>query len=135
MSETLFTFLSHDGVPWNNNNAEHAIKSFAQYREVADNLLNVNGLRNYLVLLSIYQTCRYKGLSFLKFLLSKELDIDVFATRRKSIPAPTIEVYPDGTQSGRISRGRILESSRLLSDSTSRPPAGESSSRPPVATQ
>ena len=22
--ERLFTFLDHDGVPWNNNNAEHA---------------------------------------------------------------------------------------------------------------
>ena len=26
--EKLFTFLKHDGVPWNNNNAEHAIKQF-----------------------------------------------------------------------------------------------------------
>src|SRR5215831_11045296 len=23
----LFTFLDHDGVPWNNNNAEHAIEA------------------------------------------------------------------------------------------------------------
>src|SRR5262245_33874231 len=28
----LFTFLEHDGVPWNNNNAEHAIKAFARLR-------------------------------------------------------------------------------------------------------
>jgi hypothetical protein len=28
----LFTFLDHDGIPWNNNNAEHAIKHFAKYR-------------------------------------------------------------------------------------------------------
>jgi hypothetical protein len=26
----LFTFLEHDGVPWNNNNAEHAVKYFAK---------------------------------------------------------------------------------------------------------
>ena len=26
----LFTFLDHDGVPWNNNNAEHAIKAFSK---------------------------------------------------------------------------------------------------------
>ncbi|MEA2712424.1 MAG: hypothetical protein QOK27_385, partial [Gemmatimonadales bacterium] len=32
----LFTFLDHDGVPWNNNNAEHAIKAFAYYRTVFD---------------------------------------------------------------------------------------------------
>ena len=31
--EKLFTFIHHDGVPWNNNNAEHAIKQFAYYRE------------------------------------------------------------------------------------------------------
>src|SRR5207249_11100506 len=34
----LFTFLSYDSVPWNNNNAEHAIKKFAYYREIADGL-------------------------------------------------------------------------------------------------
>jgi hypothetical protein len=26
--EKLFTFIHYDGVPWNNNNAEHAIKQF-----------------------------------------------------------------------------------------------------------
>ena len=28
--DKLFTFLSRDGVPWHNNNAEHAIKAFAK---------------------------------------------------------------------------------------------------------
>ena len=32
--DTLFTFLRYDGVPWNNNNAEHAIKAFAGLRDV-----------------------------------------------------------------------------------------------------
>ena len=32
----LFTFLDYDGVPWNNNYAEHAIKAFARYRRFAD---------------------------------------------------------------------------------------------------
>jgi hypothetical protein len=32
----LFTFLDYDGVPWNNNNAEHAIKAFARYRRFAN---------------------------------------------------------------------------------------------------
>ena len=31
--DKLFTFIQHDGVPWNNNNAENAIKRFAYYRE------------------------------------------------------------------------------------------------------
>ena len=30
----LFTFLDYDGVPWNNNNAEHAIKAYAALRNV-----------------------------------------------------------------------------------------------------
>lgn len=29
--DRLFTFLDYDGVPWNNNNVEHAIKPFAKY--------------------------------------------------------------------------------------------------------
>ena len=31
----LFTFLAYDGIPWNNNNAEHAIKAFARLRNSA----------------------------------------------------------------------------------------------------
>ena len=30
--DKLFAFLNYDGIPWNNNNAEHAIKPFAYYR-------------------------------------------------------------------------------------------------------
>ena len=68
---TLFRFIDHDGVPWNNNNAEHAVKQFAYYREIADGLLTEAGLNQYLVLLSISLTCKYKGVTFLKFLLSQ----------------------------------------------------------------
>jgi hypothetical protein len=55
------------------------------------------GLKDYLVLLSLCHTCRYRGISFLKFLLSRERDIDAFgrpgrARRRR----PRIEVYPKG---------------------------------------
>src|SRR5207247_5850950 len=76
--EKLFTFLDHDGVPWNNNNAEHAVKSFAYYRQVADGRFSESGLNEYLVLLSIDQTCRYKEVSFLQFLLSQKKDIDAY---------------------------------------------------------
>ena len=31
--DRLFTFLDHDGIPWNNNNAEHAIKAFVRLTE------------------------------------------------------------------------------------------------------
>ena len=32
----MFTFLDFDDVPWNNNNAEHAIKAFALLRRVIE---------------------------------------------------------------------------------------------------
>ena len=77
----LFTFLDYDGVPWNNNNAEHAIKPVAKYRRLVKGRVTEAGLTDYLVLLSIQQTCDYKGISFLEFLLSKEKDIDKFFER------------------------------------------------------
>jgi len=86
----LFEFLGHDGVPWNNNNAEYAIKQFARYREISGGVMTESGLNDYLVLLSIEETCRYRGLSFLRFLLSGEKDLyqcyDQVRKRRPSTP-------------------------------------------------
>jgi hypothetical protein len=95
--DKLFTFIKYDGVPWNNNNAENAIKQFAYYRENRVGVMKEVGLEDYLVLLSIFQTCRCKGLSFLQFLLSGEQDIDTFAasTRRRR-PQPDLPLYPKG---------------------------------------
>ena len=75
----LFTFLDYDGVPWNNNNAEHAVKAFARIRHVLRGSSTDKGLRDYLVLLSICETCKARGINFLEFLRSRESDIDVFS--------------------------------------------------------
>ena len=61
----LFTFLEFDDVPWNNNNAEHAVKAFGRgIRGDIDGRTNKQGVKDYLVLLSIYQTCEYRRLIF-----------------------------------------------------------------------
>ena len=78
----LFTFLSHDGIPWNNNNAEHAIKAFARLRRAILGLSTPKGIDEYLILLSICQTCKYQGLDFLDFLRSGETDMQAFAENR-----------------------------------------------------
>ncbi len=78
--EKLFEFLHHDNVPWNNNAAEHAVKAFALYRAITDGVFSRDGIRQYLIFLSIYQTCRLKEIDFLKFLLSKRKDIDIYAS-------------------------------------------------------
>ena len=79
--QELFEFLRHDGVPWNNNNAERAVKGFAQYRAISEGVMTERCLNDYLVLLSIEQTCRYREVSFLRFLLSGEKDLDRYGER------------------------------------------------------
>ena len=80
--DKLFTFLSRDGVSWNNNNAEHAIKAFAKLRRTIVGLSTAKGIEEYLVLLSICQTCKYSGVDFLDFLRSGEKGIHAFAERK-----------------------------------------------------
>jgi hypothetical protein len=80
-SRELFTFLDYDGIPWNNNNAEHAIKYFAKYRRLVNGRVTETGLTAYLKLLSLYETCRYQEIGFLEFLVSKEKEMDRFAAR------------------------------------------------------
>ena len=78
----MFTFLDFDDVPWNNNNAEHAVKAFASVRRVIEGPTTEKGLRDFLVLLSISQTCKYRNVDFLGFLRSGTKDIDDFGTRK-----------------------------------------------------
>ncbi len=96
--EKLFTFIEYDGVTWNNNVAEHAIKRFALYRKDTVRSLEETGIRDYLTLLSICHTCRMRGVSFLRFLLSGEQDLDLFRSKSHRHPHSNgmeIEVYPD----------------------------------------
>ena len=93
----LFTFIHRDGVSWSNNLAENAIKQFGYYRDDVGRSVKEAGLSEYLVLLSLYQTCRVRGLSFLKFLLSRERDIDMFFDgKRPRRRARALEMYPKG---------------------------------------
>ena len=94
--EELFTFLNHDGVPWNNNNVEHAIKAFARLRRAIEGLSTPKGIEEYLILLSVCQTCKYMGVDFLDFLRSGEKDIHAFAEsrRRRRRRSPASELKP-----------------------------------------
>jgi predicted RecB family nuclease len=94
--EALFTFLDHDDIPWNNNNAEHAVKAFALLRRDLDGLATENGIREYLTLLSVCQTCKYMGVDFLDFLRSGEKDIHAYAESRGGRRRRTQASQPDG---------------------------------------
>ncbi len=82
----LFTFLRYDGVPWNNNNAEHAIKAFARLRDIISGTSTKKGVDEYLTLLTVAQTCEYQGLDFLNFLRSGEKDVETYSCGRRRYP-------------------------------------------------
>lgn len=93
----------HDGVSWNNNLAEYAIKRFACYRKGTVGSLKEDGIADYLTLLSLAHTCRIRGVSFLRFLLSRELDLDSFSTRRGIRRfGQEVDTYPDGFMPTRL---------------------------------
>jgi hypothetical protein len=100
--EKMFTFLDNDGVPWNNNNAEHAIKRFAKYRRNNDGYFTERSLREYLVLATVFETCEFNNINVLKFLLSKETTLEGLlrmAGRRAdrvSEARPDLLASPDG---------------------------------------
>jgi Transposase IS66 family len=74
--EKLFIFLDCDGVPWNNNNAEHAVRAFTRLRNMMASS-TAKGTADYCVLLSVQQTLRYRGIDFLDFLRSGKTEIGV----------------------------------------------------------
>jgi hypothetical protein len=78
---SLFTFLTQDGIPWENNMAERALRQLAVQRKISNTFWK-RVAPQYLLLLAISQTCRFQGKSFLKFLLSKETDLDSFRRTR-----------------------------------------------------
>ena len=72
----MFTFLDYDGIPWNNNNAEHVIKKFAKYRKAFDGYFTQHSLQDYLVLASVFATCELNNVNVLRFLLSGEKTLE-----------------------------------------------------------
>lgn len=79
--DSLFTFLTQDGIPWENNMAERAIRQLAVQRKISYTF-SKRVAPQYLLLLAISQTCRFQSKSFLKFLLSEETDLDSFRRTR-----------------------------------------------------
>jgi hypothetical protein len=79
--DSLITFLTLDGIPWETNMAERAIRQLAVQRKISGSF-SKRVAPQYLLLLAISQTYRFQEKSFLKFLLSKETDVDAFRRTR-----------------------------------------------------
>ena len=62
---------------WNNNNAEAAVKAFALHRRSVNGIVTASRLPQYLEMLSVAQTWRYRKMSFLDVLRRKaKMDIE-----------------------------------------------------------
>ncbi len=85
--ESLFSFLKCDGVPWNNNAAERAIRHLAVQRKISGSFTS-GGATEYLRLLGISQSCRFQNKSFLGFLLSGSTDLASFEKRKRRTSCP-----------------------------------------------
>ena len=96
--DKLFTFMSNDGVPWNNNNAENAIRAFAALRERIGGHCTEKSLRHYLTLLSISETCKRRGLCFFDFLCSGDKSLENFIAHRTSPRSKKRTVHTYKTQ-------------------------------------
>jgi hypothetical protein len=78
----LFTFLDKDGIPWHNHTAERALRHIAVQRKISGSFFE-KSMQHFLLLLGISQTCQFQDKSFLKFLLSKVLDLDAFQSPKR----------------------------------------------------
>ena len=108
--ESLFTFLTQDGIPWENNMAERAIRQLAVQRKISGSFFKrVAG--HYLLLLAISQTCRFQEKSFLKFLLSKETDLDSF---RQTRPVRYSYAVDDAEEHAGAASHRVIKVQRSM---------------------
>lgn len=81
--EKIFLFIEYDNIPWNNNNAEHSIKPFAKWRKKISKTLTKKNIEDHLILLSILQTCKYRGVNFFEFLKSGETSISEYSGKHR----------------------------------------------------
>lgn len=66
----FFEFINHNDVLWHNTYAEHSIKLIAKHRNKNIKSFKCNHLADYAVLMSIYQSCHFQGINFLKYMLN-----------------------------------------------------------------
>jgi len=99
LAESLFTFLRDDNIPWNNNNAEHAVHYFAKVRRFTDGTFTSSSIDELLTLVTVLQTCEYRGVNALQFLLSGGTSLAAMTgrKRRHRTPASIPSVNPLST--------------------------------------
>ncbi|MDI6643011.1 MAG: transposase, partial [Candidatus Hodarchaeaceae archaeon] len=65
--EGLFTFLDVEGVGWNNNEAERALRPSVVVRKNSYGSKSELGARNHAILMTIGENCKKHGENFMSF--------------------------------------------------------------------
>jgi hypothetical protein len=60
----ILTFVEHTNVPFHNNYAEYLIRIGVLKRKISGGSVSAEGAESYAILLSIYVTCKLRGISF-----------------------------------------------------------------------
>jgi len=78
----ILTFVEHPDVPFHNNYAEYLIRIGVLKRKISRGSVSAEGADSYAILLSIFVTCKLRGMSFPKYL--KESQKELLSFREKS---------------------------------------------------
>jgi hypothetical protein len=62
----VFTFLRKPGIAWHNNLAENRVRQGVLYRKTSGRRRSWSGARILERLMSVYRTCRSRGLNFVE---------------------------------------------------------------------
>lgn len=90
----ILTFVEHPGVPNHNNYAEYLIRIGVLKRKISGGSVSAEGANAYAILLSIYTTCRLRGISFPRY-LKKSLKHHINTGRPLLIEAYSSRVHAD----------------------------------------
>lgn len=107
--DSLFTFIEHDGITWQNNTAERGLRHITKQVSIS-NFIHEKLAPEYFRLVGIMQTCRFQRKSFLKFLLSKQKNIDEFGVRKRKT---NVEIVGKETDYVRLEAKKIIENCGL----------------------
>ena len=62
------TFVEYPDIPYHNNYGEFLIQSGVLKRKISGGSVSAEGANAYAILLSIYVTCKLRGISFPKYM-------------------------------------------------------------------
>jgi hypothetical protein len=111
---------SVSGEPLDYGWLQDRLAELASRRKVRGPLLSEGGIKDQLLLLSLFQTLRYRNISFWKFLLSGETDLAAFTAREGRGPV-SLAVAPEAHRRGRSGRSAAVLSPELKLSPEARP--------------